>query len=201
MKSKLKSQNGSAMILAMIVMVLASIIMLILSKQILNQIKTTKNTQESIQTDYNAQGNIEEGLGDFISKVIIEDNNKESSSDSDGNLKYEATQSIIYRVARDIKANLLEIQVINKQVYMPDEKDGKVKSEGSKLDSTMGTYPEIGNIMYDLYFNEIYTVKDIEKTSNGYEIKTAKKSPIDCVTNQGEYINEMDENSQLNVLD
>lgn len=57
-KNKLTSKNDYAMILAIKIIILASIIILMLFKQILNQIKTTKNTQNVIKADYNVQGNI-----------------------------------------------------------------------------------------------------------------------------------------------
>ncbi|MGL5754315.1 MAG: hypothetical protein ACRCYC_03220 [Paraclostridium sp.] len=188
MKKKLKSKNGSAMVLAMIVIVLASIVMLILSKQILNQIKITKNTQDSIQTDYNVQGNIEEGIGDFISQVSIEGNNKSTESNSTGKIKYEASQSIVYRIGRDVKANLLEAQLINKQLEMPDKVGNNINSEGKYIDGK-STYPEIGKILKEIYFDKTY------------KSETGKKSPIDYVINQGEYINGITEEKQKNIVD
>lgn len=103
-KYKLKDDKGSAMILAIIVIVLASIIILMLSKQIVSQIKTSKNAQNSIQADYNVQGNIEQAIGSFIERVSISDNGKENQLSSDSKLKYEASQSIVYRITRDVKA-------------------------------------------------------------------------------------------------
>ncbi|MEF9992164.1 MAG: hypothetical protein RR765_08700 [Peptostreptococcaceae bacterium] len=188
MKKKLKSKNGSAMVLAMIVIVLASIVMLILSKQILNQIKITKNTQDSIQADYNVQGNIEEGIGDFISQVSIEGNNKSTESNSTGKIKYEASQSIVYRIGRDVKANLLEAQLINKQLEMPDKVGNNINSEGKYIDGK-STYPKIGKILKGIYFDKTY------------ESETGKKSPIDYVINQGEYINGITEEKQKNIVD
>ncbi|MEG2985500.1 MAG: hypothetical protein RR835_12425, partial [Peptostreptococcaceae bacterium] len=188
MKKKLKSKNGSAMVLAMIVIVLASIVMLILSKQILNQIKITKNTQDSIQADYNVQGNIEEGIGDFISQVSIEGNNKSTESNSTGKIKYEASQSIVYRIGRDVKANLLEAQLINKQLEMPDKVGNNINSEGKYIDGK-STYPKIGKILKGIYFDKTY------------ESETGKKSPIDYVINQGEYINGITEEKQKDIVD
>ena len=188
MKKKLKSKNGSAMVLAMIVIVLASIVMLILSKQILNQIKITKNTQDSIQADYNVQGNIEEGIGDFISQVSIEGNNKSTESNSTGKIKYEASQSIVYRIGRDVKANLLEAQLINKQLEMPDKVGNNINSEGKYIDGK-STYPKIGKILKEIYFDKTY------------ESETGKKSPIDYVINQGEYINGITEEKQKDIVD
>lgn len=188
MKNKLKSENGSAMVLAMIVIVLASIIMLILSKQILNQIKITKNTQDSIQTDYDVQGNIEEGIGDFISEVSIDGNGKVTESNSSDKIKYEASQSIVYRISRDIKANLLEAQLINKQVYMPDKNGNDINSEGKYIDGK-STYPEIGKILKEIYFDKTYESED------------GKKSPIDYIINQGEYINGITEEKQKSIIE
>lgn len=187
-KYKLKDDKGSAMILAIIVIVLASIIILMLSKQIVSQIKTSKNTQNSIQADYNVQGNIEQAIGSFIERVSISDNGKENQLSSDSKLKYEASQSIIYRITRDVKANLLEALLINKQVKMPDKDGNNINPEGNLISDT-GLYPQIGIKLKSIYFDKAYIL-------NGN-----KKSPIDYVINSGEYIDKFNNENKKNALE
>ncbi|WP_338560727.1 hypothetical protein QJR60_16170 [Paraclostridium sordellii] len=187
-KYKLKDDKGSAMILAIIVIVLASIIILMLSKQIVSQIKTSKNTQNSIQADYNVQGNIEQAIGSFIERVSISDNGKENQLSSDSKLKYEASQSIVYRITRDVKANLLEALLINKQVKMPDKDGNNINPEGNLISDT-GLYPQIGIKLKSIYFDKAYIL-------NGN-----KKSPIDYVINSGEYIDTFNNENKKNALE
>lgn len=187
-KYKLKDDKGSAMILAIIVIVLASIIILMLSKQIVSQIKTSKNAQNSIQADYNVQGNIEQAIGSFIERVSISDNGKENQLSSDSKLKYEASQSIVYRITRDVKANLLEALLINKQVKMPDKDGNNINSEGNLISDT-GLYPQIGIKLKSIYFDKTYIL-------NGN-----KKSPIDYVINSGEYIDKFNNENKKNALE
>ena len=187
-KYKLKDDKGSAMILAIIVIVLASIIILMLSKQIVSQIKTSKNTQNSIQADYNVQGNIEQAIGNFIERVSISDNGKENQLSSDSKLKYEASQSIVYRITRDVKANLLEALLINKQVKMPDKDGNNINSEGNLISDT-GLYPQIGIKLKSIYFDKVYILKG------------NKKSPIDYVINSGEYIDKFNNENKKNALE
>ncbi|CEQ32175.1 Uncharacterised protein [[Clostridium] sordellii] len=187
-KYKLKDDKGSAMILAIIVIVLASIVILMLSKQIVSQIKTSKNTQKSIQADYNVQGNIEQAIGSFIERVSISDNGKENQLSSDSKLKYEASQSIVYRITRDVKANLLEALLINKQVKMPDKDGNNINSEGNLISDT-GLYPQIGIKLKSIYFDKVYILKG------------NKKSPIDYVINSGEYIDKFNNENKKNALE
>ncbi|CEK36430.1 hypothetical protein UMC2_33001 [[Clostridium] sordellii] len=187
-KYKLKDDKGSAMILAIIVIVLASIVILMLSKQIVSQIKTSKNTQNSIQADYNVQGNIEQAIGSFIERVSISDNGKENQLSSDSKLKYEASQSIVYRITRDVKANLLEALLINKQVKMPDKDGNNINPEGNLISDT-GLYPQIGIKLKSIYFDKAYIL-------NGN-----KKSPIDYVINSGEYIDKFNNENKKNALE
>lgn len=187
-KYKLKDDKGSAMILAIIVIVLASIIILMLSKQIVSQIKTSKNTQNSIQADYNVQGNIEQAIGSFIERVSISDNGKENQLSSDSKLKYEASQSIVYSITRDVKANLLEALLINKQVKMPDKDGNNINSEGNLISDT-GLYPQIGIKLKSIYFDKAYILKG------------NKKSPIDYVINSGEYIDKFNNENKKNALE
>lgn len=187
-KYKLKDDKGSAMILAIIVIVLASIVILMLSKQIVSQIKTSKNTQNSIQADYNVQGNIEQAIGSFIERVSISDNGKENQLSSDSKLIYEASQSIVYRITRDVKANLLEALLINKQVKMPDKDGNNINSEGNLISDT-GLYPQIGIKLKSIYFDKVYILKG------------NKKSPIDYVINSGEYIDKFNNENKKNALE
>ena len=187
-KYKLKDDKGSAMILAIIVIVLASIVILMLSKQIVSQIKTSKNTKNSIQADYNVQGNIEQAIGSFIERVSISDNGKENQLSSDSKLKYEASQSIVYRITRDVKANLLEALLINKQVKMPDKDGNNINPEGNLISDT-GLYPQIGIKLKSIYFDKAYILKG------------NKKSPIDYVINSGEYIDKFNNENKKNALE
>ncbi|WP_373600398.1 hypothetical protein [Paraclostridium bifermentans] len=134
-KNKLKSENGSAMVLAIIVIVLASLTMLILTKQVINQIKLTHKTNTSIEKDYVKQADIERGIGDFISKISVEDI-KEDSETPEAN--YKAPKGIVYREIRLAKAKVLEAQVLNNSKIV---RNGHIDGEDtiySSLDRRLG---------------------------------------------------------------
>lgn len=134
-KNKFKSENGSAMVLAIIVIVLASLTMLILTKQVINQIKLTHKTNTSIEKDYVKQAEIERGIGDFISKISVED--------IEGNTEipeanYKAPRGIIYRAIRVAKAQILEAQVINNSKTVTKGKIDGTDTIKNSIDKTLG---------------------------------------------------------------
>ena len=65
---KLKSESGSALILALFLMILVSIIIVSFSNQVVNQVKSTINLNDDMQEMYNAESDIEELIADFIKK-------------------------------------------------------------------------------------------------------------------------------------
>ena len=135
-KNKLKSENGSAMVLAIIVIVLASLAMLILTKQVINQINLTHKTNTSIDKDYVKQGNIERGIGDFISKIKVKDI---EGSQKIPEANYKAPKGIIYREIRVARAQVLEAQVINNSKNMEGKKIDGIDTELNIINTTLGT--------------------------------------------------------------
>lgn len=69
---KLKSESGSALILALFIMILVSIIIVSFSNQVANQIRSTINLDKDIQEMYDAESNIEKCIKDFIEGIEIE---------------------------------------------------------------------------------------------------------------------------------
>ncbi len=134
-KNKLKSENGSAMVLAIIVIVLASLAMLILTKQVINQINLTHKTNTSIDKDYVKQGNIERGIGDFISKIKVKDI---EGSQKIPEANYKAPKGIIYREIRVARAQVLEAQVINNSKNMEGKKIDGIDTERNIINTTLG---------------------------------------------------------------
>ena len=68
---KLKSESGSAMILALFLMILVSIVMISFSNQVANQIRSTINLDKDIQEMYSVESDIEECIADFIQNIEI----------------------------------------------------------------------------------------------------------------------------------
>ena len=74
---KLKSESGSAMILALFLMILVSIVMISFSNQVANQIRSTINLDKDMEKMYNTESKIEECIEAFIKSIDIklENNN------------------------------------------------------------------------------------------------------------------------------
>ena len=68
---KLKSESGSALILALFLMILVSIIIVSFSNQVVNQVKSTINLNDDMQEMYNAESDIEELIADFIKNIDV----------------------------------------------------------------------------------------------------------------------------------
>ncbi|WP_366945747.1 hypothetical protein, partial [uncultured Clostridium sp.] len=66
---KLKNESGSALILALFVMILVSIIIVSFSNQVVNQMKSTINLDKDMQEMYNVESEIEELIADFIKNI------------------------------------------------------------------------------------------------------------------------------------
>ena len=68
---KLKSESGSALILALFLMILVSIIIVSFSNQVVNQVKSTINLNDDMQEMYNVESDIEELIADFIKNIDV----------------------------------------------------------------------------------------------------------------------------------
>ncbi|WP_303005588.1 pilus assembly PilX N-terminal domain-containing protein [Romboutsia ilealis] len=68
---KLKNESGSALILALFVMILVSIIIVSFSNQVVNQMKSTINLNDDMQEMYNVESDIEELIADFIKNIDV----------------------------------------------------------------------------------------------------------------------------------
>lgn len=68
---KLKSESGSALILALFIMILVSIIIVSFSNQVANQIRSTINLDRDMQEMYNVESEIEELIADFIKNIDV----------------------------------------------------------------------------------------------------------------------------------
>lgn len=68
---KLKNESGSALILALFVMILVSIIIVSFSNQVVNQMKSTINLNDDMQEMYNVESDIEELIAEFIKNIDV----------------------------------------------------------------------------------------------------------------------------------
>ena len=66
---KLKNNSGSALILALFLMILVSIIIVSFSNQVSNQIRSTINLDEDMEKMYNTESKIEECIAEFIQSI------------------------------------------------------------------------------------------------------------------------------------
>lgn len=71
LKNKLKSNEGSSMVLAIIAMVLVTLLIGTIGMQLNNQIKFNSKTETYIQSKYESQGGIENGIGEFINSIEV----------------------------------------------------------------------------------------------------------------------------------
>lgn len=68
---KLKNDSGSAMILALFLMILVSIVMISFSNQVANQVKSTMNLNKDRQEMYDRESEIEEFIENFIKNIEV----------------------------------------------------------------------------------------------------------------------------------
>lgn len=115
---KLKSESGSAMILALFLMILVSIVMISFSNQVANQIRSTINLDKNMQEKYNAESDIDRLIKYFIKGIDI-------VYKDDGTYKYEMT----YKNLGYIKENEEEVS---------ENESGKVimKMTAKQIEST-----------------------------------------------------------------
>ena len=78
---KLKSESGSAMILALFLMILVSIVMISFSNQVANQVKSTMNLNKDRQEMYDRESEIEEFIENFIKNIEVSTYNTFSDKD------------------------------------------------------------------------------------------------------------------------
>lgn len=193
-KNKLKSENGSAMVLAIIVIVLASLTMLILTKQVINQIKLTHKTNTSIEKDYVKQADIERGIGDFISKISVEDIGGPHKIPA---ANYKAPRGVIYREIRVAKVQVLEAQVINNSKTVTEGNIDGTDTIKNSIDKTLGEnlkYIEsrIANLegiaIKKPYGNYYSDMSDSDYIKNIINNKDKMKDDISKIKSKLEYI-------------
>ena len=68
---KLKNESGSALLFALFLMILVSILIVSFSNQVANQIRSTINLDKDIQEMYSVESDIEECIADFIQNIEI----------------------------------------------------------------------------------------------------------------------------------
>lgn len=71
---KLKNESGSALILALFLMILVSILIISFSNQVANQIRSTINLDKDMQEMYEVESNIEKFIKYFIEGISIDYN-------------------------------------------------------------------------------------------------------------------------------
>lgn len=109
LKSKFKSNRGSAMMLAIILTLLVSILAVTFSNQIANVIRTNSRSYSDMQIKYN----LEAGIEKVISKACTKMEQKLKESLSDRNLIYSPSEIILgYEETYEI-GNLIPIESFN----------------------------------------------------------------------------------------
>ncbi|RDY26653.1 hypothetical protein CHL78_012470 [Romboutsia weinsteinii] len=68
MCKKLNSNKGSISVLTLFILALTILFIGLISNQILNQIKTNKNTESYMENKYLAEAGIEQGIATYIKK-------------------------------------------------------------------------------------------------------------------------------------
>lgn len=138
---KIKEEKGSAMILAIIVLILSTMIMFLLSKQVLNQIKMTKNTQESIISKYEIYAGRDICIADILDKIKVDvDEHIYIEPDTDKEIIKKIVTvdypSKIY-IAKDKNYN---ISIQTDKVNEGSDKHYNISSDPSGLESNEGKY-------------------------------------------------------------
>ena len=76
MKTKLKDNSGLAMIVAIFCIIIVSILDMYITRQIANQLKSSKSTYENMQVLYLAESSIEKTIYDLENQIYNNINNK-----------------------------------------------------------------------------------------------------------------------------
>lgn len=69
--NKFKDNSGSAMTLAIFIMIIISIVIISFTFQVGNQLKSTIKSDERIQDKYDEESNIESGIAKFIESINV----------------------------------------------------------------------------------------------------------------------------------
>lgn len=90
---KIKNNNGSAMTLAIIVLFIATMAIGLFTFQVINQIKFTKSTEDSMVSRYEVEGGLEVVLAELIYAIDIEVNTERFNTGNSG--KYNTVKTIV----------------------------------------------------------------------------------------------------------
>lgn len=130
---KLKSESGSAMILALFLMILVSIVMISFSNQVANQIRSTINLNENMQKRYDIESKIEECISDFIKSINLENNSMRYTKPSDKYvIEYKDKNKNTIKSIVEIKT-MVEIKFIGSNQNPPQNNPIQISSDTKSI--------------------------------------------------------------------
>lgn len=160
--SKLKSEKGGTAVLAILMMVLVGITILVLSKQVIRQIKTTKLTQDDIIRDYELEGAMNSAIGEFMSNIEVEA--VSGGIQQTEKPVYIADDAVTHRLGRYILTLVEEIGIINGTLTHADSNE------------SMNAYISNNNFLLnkdlDISVKNILGENKYDSSSREYDINT-----------------------------
>lgn len=133
---KLKNDSGSALILALFLMVLVSTIIVSFSNQVTSQIRSTINLDESIQEKYNKESYIENFIADFIKNIEVR--HKDSTYIPQGKLhEICGNYKLYYNKSSNIHIDIQKTgdSIVNFIINIKvDDEESKIKIRVSNID-------------------------------------------------------------------
>ena len=160
---KLKNESGSALILALFLMVLVSIIIVSFSNQVANQIRSTINLDKDMQEMYDVESNIERFIADFIRNIDVKSEYLNDKSYIDcGNYKLYYSNYNEYPNI-DIEPQKEDDNIVNFIITIK-AKDGEVKvTEESKIKV------RVSNISNEKGYSIDYAVESWRERNTGVD--------------------------------
>lgn len=158
---KLKSEKGGITILVILMMVLVGITILILSKQVIRQIKTTKSTQDDIIRDYELEGAMNSVIGEFMSNIDVEA--VSGGIQQTEKPSYIADDAVTHRLGRYILTLVEEIGIINGTLTHADRNES--------MDASISNNSFLLNKDLDISIRNILGENKYDFLSREYNIK------------------------------
>lgn len=169
LKNKLKNNEGSSMVLVIIAIVLVTMLVGTICMKLNNQIKFNSKTEKHIQSKYESQGGVENGIAKFINSInVTGDLNSNTSAIRDKYmdivLQYSneallinGNQGIAEREIQDI---IDEIKALKKSNLPLDKIKEKYNIIDGKIDIAIDRLEGKSNSEKQLVYNELVYAKE-----------------------------------------